>query len=80
MNAVWRERFTPATAADAVNPMCLCVCDGCGLSPHVPHKNAHGRTVHLIARCPSQPGERTVYRFMSAVPAARKWIWRLVVI
>ena len=80
MNAVWRERFTPATAADAVNPMCLCVCDGCGLSPHVPHKNAHGRTVHLMARYSSQPGERTVYRFMSAVPAARKSIWRLVVI
>ena len=60
--------------------LCVCVCDGCGLSPHVPHKNAHGRMVHLMARCPSQSGERTVYRFMSSVLAARKWIWRLVVI
>ena len=25
MNAVSRESFTPATAADAVNPVCLCV-------------------------------------------------------
>ena len=58
----------------------VCVCDGCGLSPHVPHKNVHGRTFHLMARCPAQPGERTVYRVMFSVPAARKWIWRLVVI
>ena len=35
--------------------------------------------VHLMARRPSQPEERTVYRFMS-LPAARKWVWRLVVI
>ena len=33
-----------------------------------------------MAPRPSQPKERTVYCFMSSVPAARKWIWRLVVI
>ena len=42
--------------------------------------NAHGRMVHLMARRPSQPEERTVYRFMYSVPAARKWMWRLVVV
>ena len=48
MNAVWRERFTPAMAAEAVNPIYICMCDSCALAPHVPHKNAHGRVVHLI--------------------------------
>ena len=28
MHAVWRERFIPATSAEAVSPMCLRV-DGC---------------------------------------------------
>ena len=79
MNAVSRERFTPATAADAVNPLCR-ACDGCGLSPHVLHKNAHGRTAHFMGRHPSYTEERTAYSFKSSVPAARKWIWRLVVI
>ena len=33
-----------------------------------------------MARRPSQPGERTVCRFMSSVSATGKWIWGLVVI
>ena len=74
------ENASPPPPRRRLLTVCVCMCDGCGLSPHVRHKNVHGRTVHLMARRPSQPGERTVHRFMSSVPAARKWIWGLVVI
>ena len=53
-NAVSLERFTSASAVDAVTPtvplLDLSACDGCGRLPHVFNKNVHGRTVHDMTR------------------------------
>ena len=80
LRTLFGENTSPPPRGRRLLTLRVCVCDGCGRSHHVFHKNAPGRTVHLMARRPSQPGERTVYRFMSPVPAAHKGIWRLVVI
>ena len=78
--APFGENASPPPRRRRLLTLCVCVCDGCGLSPHLLRKNVHGRAAHLMACRISQQGERTVYRFMSSVPAARKWVWRLVVI
>ena len=56
MNAVSRELFISAAAADAVTPTYLraTVAD---FQPHVLHQNVHGRTIHVMTRCSSRSKE-----------------------
>ena len=50
MNAVSRDRFTPAAAVDAVTPTYL---RATAADFHPTYKNVHGRNVHVMARRPS---------------------------
>ena len=58
MNAVWRERVTPAKAAEAVNPLCLCVRRLRTVTPLTPYNCPWDRlafSVHLSGFSPT-PG------------------------
>ena len=58
MNAISRERFTPAASSDSVSPSCLraMVAGSYWLPLEILHRNVQDRAAHAVTRRPSRPG------------------------